>query len=235
VGLLANEEVSKLLRASCFQKARVNVVELTGSPDSWTKDIAAAALDQCADGSYFLFVAKDTPENREGLSGQIGWFGLRKTAERPDLIFATSLHFKPGAFVREDAAFSPEFNAVLNKQLPILKTNEERYVLGIVLEPGVVDAQNDTYTAATIRVAAFKFMEEYGNLGLQHRQYVNGKVKILENWLTKTDEVIEGQLIKAGTWMLGVRVNDDQLWDAVKSGKITGFSIGGFATRLPVS
>ena len=52
-------------------------------------------------------------------------------------------------------------------------------MLGIVLEPEVVDAQDDIYSAAEIREAAHRFMEEYRNIGLVHRGLVNGQVKIL--------------------------------------------------------
>ena len=38
--------------------------------------------------------------------------------------------------------------------------NDERFVLGIVLEPEVVDAQGDIYSAEEIRAAAHRFMED---------------------------------------------------------------------------
>jgi len=56
----------------------------------------------------------------------------------------------------------------LDKRIPLLKTGEERYVLGIVLEPETVDAQDDIYSAAEVRDAAHQFMQEYRNLGLMH-------------------------------------------------------------------
>jgi hypothetical protein len=113
-------------------------------------------------------------------------------------------------------------------------TTEERYVLGIVLEPDTVDSQGDIYTAETIRQSAYLFMEEYGNIGLQHSGIINDKVKILESWIQREDTEIGGQKVKAGTWMLAVHVLDDELWAAVKDGRITGFSIGGRAKRVPI-
>ena len=112
-------------------------------------------------------------------------------------------------------------------------TTEERYVLGIVLEPDTVDSQGDIYTAETIRQSAYLFMEEYGNIGLQHSGLINDKVKILESWIQREDTMIGGQAVKAGTWMLAVHVIDDELWAKVKDGRITGFSIGGRAKRVP--
>jgi len=110
---------------------------------------------------------------------------------------------------------------------------EEQYVLGIVLEPDVVDAQDDTYSADEVRKASERFMEMHRNMGLMHQQKVNDKVQILENYLAPCDMQIGGQAVKKGTWLMGVRVKDASLWSAVKSGELTGFSIGGSAIRTP--
>lgn len=111
---------------------------------------------------------------------------------------------------------------------------EERYVLGVVLEPNTVDSQGEIYTAETVRKTAYLFLEDYGNVGLQHSGLINDKVKILESWIQREDTVIGGQVVKAGTWMLAVHVIDDDLWAKVKDGRITGFSIGGRAKRVPI-
>ncbi|MCA9610234.1 MAG: DNA adenine methylase, partial [Myxococcales bacterium] len=69
------------------------------------------------------------------------------------------------------------------KSMPLIKgadPTDERYVLGVVLEPETVDAQGDVYSADEVRKAAHRFMEEYQGLGLQHELRVNDQVKILE-------------------------------------------------------
>ncbi len=121
--------------------------------------------------------------------------------------------------------------SVLAKRIPLLKTDEERYVLGVVLEPETVDAQNDIYSAAEVREAAHRFMQEYQNVGLMHRDLVNGKVKILESYLAPAPFEMSGTQIRKGTWLLAVRVLDDDLWAQIKSGELTGLSIGGSAAR----
>lgn len=131
-------------------------------------------------------------------------------------------------------ALAKNMRAIVRKDGPA----EEQYVLGIVLEPlkemGAKDSQADMYSADEVRKAAYLFMQEFGNLGLQHQKYINGRVKILENWITRDDAVIDGQPVAKGTWLLGVRVVDTALWAAIKDGSITGFSIGGSATRTQV-
>jgi site-specific DNA-adenine methylase len=119
----------------------------------------------------------------------------------------------------------------LEKRIPLLKTGEERYVLGIVLEPETVDAQDDIYSAAEIRDAAHQFMEQYQNIGLMHRGLVNGRVKILESYLAPTSFTLDGAQVRKGTWLLAVRVLDDDLWAQIKSGELTGLSMGGSAVR----
>lgn len=108
-----------------------------------------------------------------------------------------------------------------------------RYVLGIVLEPDTVDAQQDIYDADEIRKTAHEFMEKYRTIGLMHKGGVNDKVKILESYLAPCDFEVNGQPVKAGTWMMAVKVLDDELWGACKKGELTGFSIGGSAVRKP--
>ncbi|MBK8940962.1 MAG: hypothetical protein IPM79_25935 [Polyangiaceae bacterium] len=137
----------------------------------------------------------------------------------------------------EHLPLDPSLDAlVFDKTTQLVKgldPNDERYVLGIVLEPEVVDAQGDIYSADEIRAAAHRFMEEFGGLGLMHRLRVNDQVKVLESYLAPTDFTVGELTVRKGTWMLAVRVLSDELWDRVKSGDLTGFSIGGSARRVP--
>ena len=127
---------------------------------------------------------------------------------------------------------APTF-AVSGRLLKGIDPSDERFVLGIVLEPEVVDAQGDIYSPDEIRQAGHRFMEEFGGIGLMHRLAVNEQVKVLESYVAPVDFEIAGVPVKKGTWLLGVRVLSDELWEQVKEGKLTGFSIGGSARRVP--
>lgn len=127
------------------------------------------------------------------------------------------------------------FETLAKRTVPIAKVGEERVVYGIVLEPDGVDAQNDTISADEIYQAAHKFMEDYGNVGLQHQTFINGKARILQSYIAPVDFALGDQLVKKGTWLMAMRVIDDDIWTAVKSGVITGFSIGGSAIRRPAA
>lgn len=131
---------------------------------------------------------------------------------------------------------TPTPGATFTKTVPIIKgidPNDERYVLGIVLEPEVVDAQGDIYSVEEIRQAAHRFMEDFGGLGLMHQFLVNGQVKVLESYLAPADFELGDVTVRKGTWLLAIRVLSDELWEQIKDGKLTGFSIGGSARRVP--
>jgi hypothetical protein len=121
----------------------------------------------------------------------------------------------------------------VTRVIKVANPKDERYVLGVVLEPETEDSQKDIYSAEEIRQAAHKFMEAYGSIGLMHKVALGGRVAILESWIAPCDFDLNGQHVKKGTWMLAIRVKDDDLWDAVKKGELTGFSIGGSAIRRP--
>jgi len=59
------------------------------------------------------------------------------------------------------------------------------------------------------------------------------KVSLLENYLAPNDLSIEGRAITKGTWLMTVRINDEEIWKAIKEGELTGYSMAGFAYREP--
>ena len=60
------------------------------------------------------------------------------------------------------------------------------------------------------------------------------KFKIREIYQAPVDFTLNNQLVRKGTWVMGIYVADEFLWEQVKLGKITGFSIGGESERLPI-
>lgn len=181
----------------------------------------------------WLIAATDSAEVRKSLIGP-----AFKYAGCADLIFATNLELVDESGITRIAVDRDELvlKTVLSEdhEVRMIKSSEERIVFGVVLEPDEVDSQNDTVPAHEIEKAAYRFMEEFRNLGKQHKELVNGKLVLLESYIAPIDFEIEGQKVKKGTWLLKERVVDDSLWEAVKAGKFTGFSIGGSAVRRKV-
>jgi len=142
----------------------------------------------------------------------------------------------------ETAAAIAKYEAGLTKVCKIVskysdadENGDLRLVTGVVLEPDVADSQKETYDADEVRKTAHLWMLEFQNVGLQHRSIINHGVKPVESWIAPVDFVLNGETVKAGTWLLTVKVFDDEMWSAVKKGELTGFSIGGLARRVPVS
>jgi len=125
---------------------------------------------------------------------------------------------------------------------------EERFVLGLVLEPNdgadgaplKPDTQDDVYSKEDVRQTAHGWMEHYGHVDLLHSWQALGKedVRVLESFLApvafKMGEGDEAYDVVEGTWFLGLRVVNDDLWKAVKDNELGAFSIGGTAERVPV-
>lgn len=107
---------------------------------------------------------------------------------------------------------------------------EKRLVYGIVLEPDTVDSQGDVVPADEIERAAHNFMQRSRLIGLQHKRAAPAVP--VESYIVQSDHEIGGERVRKGTWVMVVKVLDEELWKQVKAGEITGFSIGGTGVRM---
>lgn len=109
----------------------------------------------------------------------------------------------------------------------IIKQDEEkRLVYGIVLEPETVDAQGDIISKEEIEEAAHFFMENSQTIGKGH--YMEAPAIPVQSYICPCDCIIGKNQVKEGSWILVVKIIDDDLWVEVKKGEYTGFSLGGF-------
>jgi len=121
--------------------------------------------------------------------------------------------------------------------VPLLKaedSDELRVVTGVVLVPDVVDAHNDIVSAEVIRDAAYDFLAKYNDatkLGVQHKLF-GQNMELVESYVAPVDFELPGGPVALGSWVLSVRILDDELWAQVLAGTLTGFSIGATATVL---
>ena len=126
---------------------------------------------------------------------------------------------------------------------------EKRILMGPALIPNKQiyrknDKTKDEYyiyfSEATIRKASELFLmnANQNNSTLEHSQKLKG-MSVVESW------IIEGENDKSknygfdlpkGTWMISMKVNNDEIWDKVKLGEVKGFSIEGyFADRYEMN
>lgn len=110
----------------------------------------------------------------------------------------------------------------------IIKTDSEsHFVTGVVYEPMVEDAHGNYMTADEIAKAAYWFAKNGNRVDLQHNFVSADGTAVVESWIAKSDSNIGGVDIKEGTWLMTVEITDDDLWQSIEKGEITGLSMGG--------
>lgn len=115
----------------------------------------------------------------------------------------------------------------------------KRYTLGIVYEPDAVDSQDDFADAEEIEKASHDFMRHIqgklkkGALGIMHKEWPDDVGDIVECYCAPVDMQIGDDLIKQGTWMLGV-IWSEEFFEKIDKKEITGYSMGGSGKREKV-
>jgi hypothetical protein len=131
---------------------------------------------------------------------------------------------------------------------------EKRIVTGIVHDPYIVDAHGDWIPPNEMENIAYEYMENFRKIKDRHRD-VMGKSKavVVESWIEKYPTTadykaaIAGKphdifrikhgkdFVNSGSWVMSMKIHDDQMWNDIKSGKIKAFSLGGEGKRKPVT
>ena len=131
----------------------------------------------------------------------------------------------------------------LSKDKAIVKeafsSDEKHMVYGAVLRPDFPiyrnDGENEYYlefTSESIERMARDYMMNYrqGNVTIQHEEYAN-EVFMVESWIKQDmdkDKSVSVGLDKSlpiGTWFCGFYVNNNDVWERIKSGELKGFSV----------
>ena len=121
----------------------------------------------------------------------------------------------------------------------------KQVVYGVVLEPNVLDSQQDFMRPQEIEKTAHGYLGKVAKgkasvTKLQHRAQAFFKSKPslvpVESFIAPCDFSYDGvEQVKKGTWVLALHVEDPAVWDDVLKGKYTGFSIGGSGLRQEMS
>ena len=145
-------------------------------------------------------------------------------------------------------AIEENWVALSSEKIKLASVDKERRMLyGAALIPEKlilrIDKNNEEYymkfERETIERLAHDFYKKnlHHTTNLQHQYPVTG-VTIVESWLKEgnSDKSIALGLsdLPDGTWFIGAKVDDDTVWEEVKSGAIRGFSIEGMFTEQSV-
>lgn len=132
----------------------------------------------------------------------------------------------------------------LNRHFVELKEvdDEKRILMGAALIPDkqilrINEKTKEEYkiyfSKETIRKASQLFLRNarQNNATYEHMKEIDG-MSVVESWIiddSKTDKSrFYGFDLPIGTWMISMKVDNDEVWSKVKAGEIKGFSIEGY-------
>jgi len=99
----------------------------------------------------------------------------------------------------------------------------------------IVDWQEDAIDTDDLEKAAYEYVAEFGTAGEMHRR--GGIGRVIESVVftkEKADALgIPPDILPEG-WWIGFRIEDDEVWEKIKSGEYSMFSIEGKAIREPM-
>lgn len=152
--------------------------------------------------------------------------------ETKDGVFAVSLVNKP--------AIEENFIALSAELIELKTIDEKRIVLGAALIPNKRIKRKDDkreyeifFSQDTVkRASELVFMRgQHKNTTENHAVKVDG-MTIVESWIIENSEkdksAVYGMNLPVGTWMIAMKVDNNETWAKVKSGEFKGFSIEGY-------
>lgn len=157
----------------------------------------------------------------------------RKEAKRKAYVQGSAIATRTGEKVTEEKNIDVADVHVptgLKKSVELFKMDEEqRLIYGVVLVPEVEDLQGDICSKEDIQAAAHDYLVNSRLIKAQHRAPTDAEV--VECYIAPCDIPIGKGIAPEGSWIMVTKVNSTAMWEAVKKGDITGYSIGGRGTR----
>ena len=147
-------------------------------------------------------------------------------------------------------AIEENFIALSKHEVELKEVDSEKKILmGAALVPNkqILRADKDGkgyyiyFSENTIKKASELFLmrSNQNNATYEHKEKLNG-MSVVESWVIDNPEMDKskeyGFNLPKGTWMISMKVNNEDIWKDVKAGKVKGFSIEGyFADKYEMS
>lgn len=147
-------------------------------------------------------------------------------------------------------AIEENFIALSKHEIELKEVDAEKKILmGAALVPNkqILRADKDGkgyyiyFSEDTIKKASELFLmrSNQNNATYEHKEKLNG-MSVVESWVIDNPEMDKskeyGFSLPKGTWMISMKVNNENIWKDVKAGKVKGFSIEGyFADKYEMS
>lgn len=121
--------------------------------------------------------------------------------------------------------------------------SEQRLVVGPAMIPNkMIIRRNEItgeiyyvyFTEETIKKLQQKFMQEklLDKANIEHGRKFLNNVDVVESWIIEDKDLDKQKVFNMdypkGTWMIIMKVEDDDTWKKVKDGKLKGFSVQGY-------
>ena len=151
--------------------------------------------------------------------------------------------------VVESPAIESDFIALKKHEIELKEVDpEKRILMGAALIPNKqIYRKNDKneeyyiyFSEETVRKASELFFmnSNQNNATLEHKQKLDG-MSVVESWIVEgahDKSMNYGFNFPKGTWVISMKVNNDEIWNKVKLGEVKGFSIEGyFADKYEMS
>lgn len=161
------------------------------------------------------------------------------------------MHGIEAVSVVEYPAIEENFIALAKHEVQLKEIDQEKRILmGAALVPNKkIYRKNEKtkreweifFKEETVRKASELFLmrSNQNNATLEHAKDLDG-MSVVESWIIEDDvhdkSVKYGFSLPKGTWMISMKVNNDDIWKRVKAGEVKGFSIEGyFADKYEMS
>jgi hypothetical protein len=143
--------------------------------------------------------------------------------------------------VVESPAIEENFIALKKHEVELKEVDtEKRILMGAALVPNkqIYRRNKDKefyiyFSEDTVRKASELFLmrANQNNATLEHERKMLDGMSVVESWIIEDEKQDKsakyGFNLPKGTWMISMKVNNDEIWQKVKDGEVKGFSIEG--------
>ncbi len=123
---------------------------------------------------------------------------------------------------------------------------EKRVVVGVCMVPDLEILRKDKngnpyyvmFSAETIKMIADKYMRNkyIDNNDTEHNGKAAEDVYVYESWIVEDEEYDKsrkyGFSVPVGSWMISMKIRNDEVWDRIKKKELNGFSVSGFFSEV---
>jgi hypothetical protein len=143
--------------------------------------------------------------------------------------------------VVESPAIEENFIALKKHEVELKEVDaEKRILMGAALVPNkqIYRRNKDKefyiyFSEDTVRKASELFLmrSNQNNATYEHERKILDGMSVVESWIIEDEKTDKSRLynfnLPKGTWMISMKVNNDDVWQKVKDGEVKGFSIEG--------